>query len=68
MSKLTNLIYKTGINTFNLMPGKQVICTVIKKLRIPNDLFYIDAKFKGKFSVKLSHDKSFFLYHHGGTN
>jgi len=60
-------MYSLLVRIFNIMPLKKAICILIRKTGIPNDKFYKDLKFKGRFKVKINGKRHFYLYHHGGT-
>ena len=52
---------------YSICPFKKQLNEMIKMLRIPNEKFYRDLKFKGKFKVRVDDLHSFYLFHHGGT-
>lgn len=62
MMKLTTLIYRLLITIYRVLPFKKYICLLIRFLGIPNEKFYRDLTFKGKF--KLSIDNTTFKLHH----
>jgi FkbM family methyltransferase len=61
------LIYKTIIRIYRIIPGKQLICKLLKIARIPNSKFYQDLSFNGPFKVEIPNKEPFKLWHHGGT-
>lgn len=63
--KIKSLIYKILLSTYKVLPCKRLICHAIKRLKIPNEKFYRDLRFGGKFKVEFD-DEEIFLYNHGG--
>ena len=66
MKIMKQLIYKSLIKFYKIIPGKKLICQLLKFAKIPNSKFYKDLKFTGQFKVNINKKKSFKLYHHGG--
>ena len=60
-------IYKALLFFYSIMPFKREFCRVLRWVGMPNDKFYTDLKFTGKFKVKMDEDRFFYLYHTGGT-
>jgi len=63
---MKTLIYQTLISIYKIVPGKKIICQLLKIARIPNSKFYKDLKFNGQFVVETSNEVTFKLWHHGG--
>lgn len=63
--KIKSLVYKILLSTYKVLPYKRLICHAIKRLKIPNEKFYRDLRFGGKFKVEFD-DEEIFLYNHGG--
>jgi FkbM family methyltransferase len=66
MKKTTSIIYQIALGIYNIMPFKKQLCLFLKKINLPNKIFYKDLKFNGSFKVKIQ-NKQFKLIHFGGT-
>ena len=62
---MKSFIYKTLLGIYRILPFKRAICIFLKKTGIPNNKFYKDLRFNGKF--KVSGKKDFYLLNHGGS-
>jgi len=65
--KISSIIYKLIIFLYKLFPLKKQLCLLMRKLKISNNKFYKDFKFKGLFRVNIANEKHFKLFHFGGT-
>jgi FkbM family methyltransferase len=65
---ITSIIYKTGIATYNLLPGKALVCNILKASGIPNGKFYKDVRFKGIFRTQPEGGTMVKIVNHGGNH
>ncbi|HRG88553.1 MAG TPA: FkbM family methyltransferase [Chitinophagales bacterium] len=61
--KLTSVIYKTALKTYEVLPFKKQLCELVRYLRINHEKFYKDVRFKEPFKVQLKNGQHFKLYH-----
>jgi len=52
--KTTEILYQASMKIFNLLPCKKYICYLVRAMGIPNDKFYKDMRFLGKFSIRFN--------------
>ena len=58
--KLTSYLFKTIVTIHNLNPFKRGFCELLKFVNFPNQKFYKEINFEGKFKVYFD-KKKFFL-------
>lgn len=66
MKKKTRFIYKKAKYFYSLLPFKKFFCILIKRSKIPNNLFYKYLWFNGIFKVNVSVNKTITMCHYGG--
>lgn len=66
--KLTTILYKCFAFFWKYNPIKRATAYVIRALKLPVGLLYIDMRFYGPFKIDLGENKSIKLYHHYDTS
>lgn len=66
--KTSSVVYRSLLKSFHLLPLsiQNFLIVLIKKIGLPNNRFYKDLKYKGRFAIK-THSGKFYMYAGGGT-
>lgn len=65
--KLSTIIYYSILKMYHILPCKNVICYLLRKLPLNKEKFYKDYKFNGPFRVKFNSGQTFKMIHHRTT-